>query len=121
MSLFKHKKIFITIILSLLIPLNANAATMIICKHSGEKYDWMFIPDGKETSAYVLEGNKENYMGEIKHTKTSVGWIFEIINTHQGQKETMTWDINLKKQIGHFKMNLVGKKKERKVKCSDKY
>ncbi len=115
------KYILTTIIIILFSLSNANAMYMVICKHSGEKYDYMFIPDGKETSAYVLEGNKENYMGQIKHTKTSVGWIFEITNTHQGQKETMTWDVNLKRQIGHFKMNLVGKKKERKVKCSDKY
>jgi len=94
---------------------------MVICKHSGAEVDWMFVPDGNYGSAYIVKDKKESLVGEIKSNKTSEGWIFVITNTHQGQKETLTWNVNLKNKSGIFKMNLVGKTEERKVKCSDKH
>ena len=111
------KNLFLSIIFIFFSITKVNAMT-IVCEHSGEKFDYMFTLDGNETFAYVLEGNKDTGIGEVKRTKTPEGWIFELTNMYQGQKETMTWDVNLRKKSGLFKMNLVGKKKTRKVKCS---
>ena len=97
---------------------------MVVCKNVGAEYEFVFVPDGKSGSAYITggyKGKKEVPLGEIKSTKTPKGWIFELTNVHQGKKETMTWDVDLKNKSGIFKMDLVGKKQSNKAKCTDKY
>ena len=97
---------------------------MVVCKNVGAKYEFVFVPDGKSGSAYITggyKGKKEVPVGEISSTKTSKGWIFELTNIHQGKKELMTWDVDLKKKSGTFYMHVEGKNEIYKAKCSDKY
>ena len=112
---------YILIIIIIFFTSNVNAMYMVVCKNMGAEYEFMFVPDGKSGSAYILKENKEVPLGEINSTKTSKGWIFELTNVHQGKKETMTWDVDLKNKSGIFKMDLVGKKQSNKAKCTDKY